>query len=146
MKNRKYLGQSLMAIIDDSDLFISQIIKFFEPLGYKIMAIPEPMQGMGYLVDQLPQLILLGTHLSTIDGYSVCQFLRSTSCFNKTPIILLTDENNPSEREYSKFVGANNIFCKYADFRELQSIIKEYIIPLSTTNHQCIISDYVISA
>lgn len=134
MKNNQYLGQVSIAIIDDQDSFVSQILDFFEGLEWKIRVFPEPMKAMRHLVVELPMVILISTHLSTIDGYSVCQFLRSTSCFEKTPIILLTDYKNSSEEEYSKFVSANYLFCKSQSLAQLQSLIESCIKPVSSQN------------
>ena len=125
MKSYNSLGQNLIAIIDDCELFISQVVTFLQ--DYPLMEITEAMRGMTKLMDYPPSLILLDTKMPTIDGYSVCKFLRSTSCLNKIPIILLTEFDHAYEREYASFVGANNIFCKNNDLTELKMMIDQYI-------------------
>ncbi|MGI0481536.1 response regulator [Geminocystis sp. CENA526] len=122
-----YMKQSLIAVIDDCSLFMSKLGGFLEKLDHKILGISEPMSGMGKLLDTQPQLIFLDTHMPTIDGYSVCKFLRSTSCFQETPIILLTEYDNHSEREYARFIKANDIFSKKSHFDHLNPIVNKYI-------------------
>jgi len=125
------MKQSLIAVIDDCSLFMSKLGGFLEQLDHKILGISEPMSGMGKLLDAKPELIFLDTHMPTIDGYSVCKFLRSTSYFQETPIILLTEYDNHSEREYASFIKANDIFSKKSNLNNLISIMEKYI-PTST--------------
>lgn len=124
--------QSVIAVIDDCSLFMSKVGKFLEELDHTILGIDEPMAGMGKLLDEKPKLILLDTQMPTIDGYSVCKFLRSTYCFKDVPIILLTEYDNKSEREYAKFIEANDIFCKKSHLDNLVTIVQNHI-PSSTT-------------
>lgn len=122
-----YMKQSLIAIIDDCSLFMSKLAGFLEELDHKILGISEPMSGMGKLLDAQPELIFLDTHMPTIDGYSVCRFLRSTSCFKDTPIVLLTEYDNNSEQEYASFINANEIFSKKSNLDNLTYIIEKYL-------------------
>lgn len=128
----QYVKQSVIAVIDDCSVFMSKVGQFLEELDHKILGIAEPMAGMGKLLDEQPKLILLDTQMPTIDGYSVCKFLRSTSCFKDVPIILLTEYDNKSEREYATFIKANDIFCKKSNLDNLVTIIQNQI-PSSTT-------------
>ncbi|WP_017296463.1 response regulator [Geminocystis herdmanii] len=128
----QYVKQSVIAVIDDCSLFMSKVGKFLEELDHRILGIDEPMAGMGKLLDEQPQLILLDTQMPTIDGYSVCKFLRSTSSFKDVPIILLTEYDNKSEREYATFIKANDIFCKKSHLDNLVTMIQNHI-PSSTT-------------
>lgn len=117
-----------IAAIDDCNIFIDRLMTVFEPLRYKVFGINEPLSGMGKLMDENPNLILLDTKLPTIDGYSVCKFLRATSSFKKTPIILLTElDDNKSEKEYANFIGANDVFCKKLDCEKLIPLINKHI-------------------
>lgn len=127
-----YVKQSVIAVIDDCSLFMSKVVGFLEQLDHKILGIAEPMAGMGQLLDQQPQLILLDTQMPTIDGYSVCKFLRSTSSFKNTPIVLFTEYDNKSEREYASFIQANDIFCKKSHLDNLARIVQNQI-PSSIT-------------
>lgn len=119
--------QSVIAIIDDCTQFISKVSEHLRELDHKILEIVEPMTGMGQLLNEQPQLILLDTQMPTIDGYSVCKFLRSTSEFKHTLIVLLTEYDNKSEREYAKFIEANDIFCKKSNLDNLKTIVQNII-------------------
>lgn len=124
-----------IAIIDDNSKIINKLTKTLEDSGYRVIIINEPMAGMSKLMEEKPNLILLDTHMPTVDGYSVCKFLKTTPLFAKTPIVLLTDYENASESDYANFVGANDVIPKPVETQELISIV-ERLLPLSFNHHQ----------
>ncbi|MBL1210298.1 response regulator [Geminocystis sp. GBBB08] len=142
----EFTKQYLIAIIDDSALFQSKLGKFLEDSNYNIFGITEPISGMGKLIDQKPALILLDTKMPTVDGYSVCKFLRSTTCLNEIPIVLLTDNDNQSEREYASFIQANDIFCKESSLEKLTPIIQKYIPSVKTTENIYVLPEQLLYA
>jgi PleD family two-component response regulator len=116
-----------IVIIDNNPTFIDKFNTLLANKGYKIVVIKEPMSGMSRLMEEKPSLILLDTQMPTVDGYSVCKFLRTTPLFSKIPIVLLTRYNSASETDYAKFVGANDVLCKPIKYKELILTIKRLL-------------------
>ncbi len=126
-------ANNLVAIVDDDPEILAFLMENLEARGYQVLAIDEAMHGMSKLMELQPKLILLDTHMPTIDGYSVCKFLRTTPLFTETTIILLTNYDNNSEHEYASFVGANDLICKPINFNNLIAKVQEYL-PLSSSS------------
>ncbi|NES81599.1 MAG: response regulator [Moorea sp. SIO2B7] len=119
--------ERLIACIDDSPL-IAQILKaILEPVGYKILIIQEPMRGIAQLAEHQPELIFLDLIMPNVNGYNVCQFLRSTPMFKDTPIIVLTGENSRMNRNRAKLVGASNFLSKPPQNEQVLEMIEQYI-------------------
>jgi two-component system, chemotaxis family, response regulator PixG len=59
------------------------------------------------------------------DGYNVCNFLRNSSTFSKTPIIMLTSWDNPINRVRAKLVGVNDFLAKPFEAEQLLQLIKK---------------------
>jgi CheY-like chemotaxis protein len=126
---------NLVAIVDDDPEILAFLMENLEARGYQVLAIDEAMHGMSKLMELQPKLILLDTHMPTIDGYSVCKFLRTTSLFTETTIILLTNYDNNSEHEYASFVGANDLVCKPINLNNLIAKVEKYL-PLNSQQKQ----------
>ncbi|WP_017293073.1 response regulator [Geminocystis herdmanii] len=117
----------LIACIDDSPVVAHNIKKILTPAGYEILAIPEPMHGFSQLIQHQPSLILLDINMPNANGYSVCQFLRNSPVFEKTPIIILTGQDTNIDRARAKLVGATDFLAKPPDAKILLALIQKYL-------------------
>lgn len=118
---------ALIACIDDSPVVAHNIKKILTPAGYEILAIPEPMHGFSQLIQHQPSLILLDINMPNANGYSVCQFLRNSPVFEKTPIIILTGQDTNIDRARAKLVGATDFLAKPPDAKILLALIEKYL-------------------
>lgn len=120
-------GKALIACIDDSPVVVHNIKKLLTPVGYEILPIPEPMHGFSQLIEHKPDLILLDINMPNANGYSVCQFLRNSPIFEKTPIIILTGQDTNIDRARAKLVGATDFIGKPAEKKVLLAMIEKYL-------------------
>jgi two-component system, chemotaxis family, response regulator PixG len=132
--------QPLIACIEDSPVLAHALKKILMPAGYQVLIILEPMRGFSQLIEHKPELILLDLHLPNADGYSICKFLRETSVFKNTPIIILTARNTQIDRFRAKQVGATEFLGKPPQPKELLHVVQKYLAQsshiLTTDNGQ----------
>jgi chemotaxis family two-component system response regulator PixG len=132
--------QPLIACIEDSPVLAHALKKILLPAGYQVLMILEPMRGFSQLIEHKPDLILLDLHLPNADGYSICKFLRETSVFKNTPIIILTARNTQIDRFRAKQVGATEFLGKPPQPKELLHVVQKYLAQsshlLTTDNGQ----------
>ena len=114
----------IIACIDDSPVLAHSVKKILASVGYQSMIISEPMAGMGLLAKYRPNLILLDLLMPTVNGYSVCKFLRETSLFKTTPIIILTSKDTIVDRTRAKLAGATGFLTKPPEPKELLQVIR----------------------
>jgi two-component system, chemotaxis family, response regulator PixG len=119
--------QPLIACIEDSPVLAHSLKKILMPAGYQVLIIHEPMRGFSQLIEHKPDLILLDLHLPNADGYSICKFLRETSVFKTTPIIILTARNTQIDRFRAKQVGATEFLGKPPQPKELLHMVQQYL-------------------
>lgn len=119
--------QPLIACIDDSPVLAYTLRKILIPAGYQMLSIPEPMRDFSQLIEYKPDLILLDLLLPNADGYSICKFLRDTPTFRNTPIIFLTERNNPVDRAHAMLVGATEFLGKPPQPEDLLQTVQKYI-------------------
>ena len=126
-------GQTI-ACIDDSPLvgdFLEQILK---PLGYKILKIQDPFQGLPELEKHKPALIFLDLVMPKVNGYNVCYFLRKTTMFQETPIVFLTMQDTIVDRTRAKLTGANDFLSKSSPPEKVVQVVEKYVNSTSVAN------------
>jgi two-component system, chemotaxis family, response regulator PixG len=69
--------------------------------------------------------------MPTVNGYSVCKFLRETNFFKTTPIIILTSKDTIVDRTRAKLAGATDFLSKPPETQELLQVIRQYITDIS---------------
>ena len=119
--------QPTIACIEDSPVIIHTLRRILVPAGYRMISIPEPMRGFTQLIEFKPDLILLDLLLPNADGYSICNFLRHTPVFAKTPIIILTGQNTLLDRSQAISNGASGFLVKPPQEAELLQIVGKFL-------------------
>jgi two-component system, chemotaxis family, response regulator PixG len=119
--------QFAIACIDDSPLMGRFLKEVLPPAGYRLLYVEDPIQGIGLLAKYKPDLILLDLVMPDTDGYNVCNFLRNSSTFRKTPIIMLTSWDNTINRFRAKLAGINDFLAKPFEAEQLLELIKKYL-------------------
>jgi two-component system, chemotaxis family, response regulator PixG len=120
----------LIACIDDSPVLGHSVKKILASVGYQSMIIREPMTGIGLLAKHRPNLIILDLLMPTVNGYSVCKFLRETSLFKTTPIIILTARDTIVDRTRAKLAGATDFLTKPPEPQELLQVVRQHLIDI----------------
>ncbi len=106
------IPRKLIACIDDSALVISVLKSILEPNGYDVLEITDPLKGIAQLLDHKPDLILLDLVMPSTNGYELCNFLRKTTVFQHTPIVMLTSKDKVVDRMRAKQVGSSDFLSK----------------------------------
>ena len=119
--------QPIIACIDDSPVITHTLRRILVPAGYQMISIQEPMRGFAQLIEYKPDLILLDLLLPNADGYSICNFLRNTPVFAKTPMIILTAQNTLVDRARAISNGASGFLGKPPQPDELLQIVRKYV-------------------
>lgn len=119
--------QFAIACIDDSPLIGRYLKEILPPAGYRLLYVEDPIQGIGLLAKYKPDLILLDLVMPDTDGYNVCNFLRHSSIFRKTPIIMLTSWDNTINRVRAKLVGVSDFLAKPFTAEQLLQLIKKHL-------------------
>ncbi len=119
--------QPLIACIDDSPMVGEVLAKILRPAGYRLLAIQEPMAGLGKLVQQRPDFIFIDLIMPETDGYNLCNFLRKSQLFAKTPIFILTGQDGLLDRTCAKFAGASGFLSKPPDPQLVLNTVRKHL-------------------
>lgn len=105
-----------ITVIDDDSKLLNLLSEYLEKNGFKCSLFESPIEGMKYLKNNIPDLIILDVMLPEIDGFEVCKRIRQTQ---ETPIIMLTARGDVMDKIIGLELGADDYLAKPFEPREL---------------------------
>ena len=117
----------LIACIDDSVMISHMMEQIITMAGYRFLAINDPLDAVGILINRQPDLIFLDIVMPKISGYDLCAQLRKYPEFAETPIVFLTSNSGIVDRIRAKIAGSSDFMRKTVDADELLQKISEYL-------------------
>jgi chemotaxis family two-component system response regulator PixG len=107
-------AQPLIVCVDDSPLICRILGEMLSSVGYRFIAVNDPLKAIGVISATRPDLILLDLMMPDTDGYEICGKLRKLSVFRHTPILILTSSDGLFDRVKAKIVGSTGFLSKAA--------------------------------
>ena len=108
--------------IEDDELIVRQLVPKLTHQNYTVDCATDGQTGLEQAETLLYDLILLDVTLPKIDGISICRRLRSQGI--KTPILLLTAQDNSTNKVMGLDAGADDYLTKPFDWQELLARIR----------------------
>ncbi|MBN1579374.1 MAG: response regulator [Anaerolineae bacterium] len=122
------MSQGHVLIVDD-DLDLSNILRdFFDAQGYRASVASKGSEALEMCRRDLPHIVILEVDLPDIDGYQICQRLKSSLRTSHIPIIFLSYKDDRADRITGLKLGADDYITKPFDieylFFRVQNAIK----------------------
>jgi DNA-binding response OmpR family regulator len=93
--------------------------------GYEVHTVDDGERAVQAAKELRPDLILLDIMMPKMDGYEVCQRIRSDSLLKDVSIIMLTAKGREVEREKGLALGADHYITKPFSTRQVVMKVKE---------------------
>ena len=111
-------------VVDDESDFI-QLMKYnLENQGFDILTAGDGVQALNVARRELPDVVLMDLMLPDIDGFSVCEILRSQPSTSKVPIIVVSALDGEYVRSRGIQAGVACCFKKPVDMKVLSESIR----------------------
>jgi len=110
---------AIILVVDDSFLSAELVQAYLERAGYQVLLAYDGDQALAQVQSTPPDLIILDVMMPTLDGFAVCQRLKSDRLTWFIPIILLTALNQPGDRVRGFEAGADDFLSKPFNREEL---------------------------
>lgn len=118
-----------IACIDDSPIVLNEIERFLRKnSSYLLTKIEDPIKASSIIFRLKPDLILMDITMPGINGYKLCQLLRDSSTFKKTPIIMVTGNKGLVDKVRAQLVGATDYLTKPFTETELLELVSKYLV------------------
>ncbi|HHU76348.1 MAG TPA: response regulator [Firmicutes bacterium] len=114
-------------LVEDEKNIILGVKTCLEVANYDVLVVEDGEEAIETAIREKPDLILLDLMLPKLDGYAVCQDLKSREGTNNIPIVVLTAKVEEESRKRAMEVGADSYMTKPFRPEELWQEIKKFI-------------------
>ncbi|MEW6184312.1 MAG: diguanylate cyclase [Thermodesulfobacteriota bacterium] len=118
---------SKILIIDDSRLITQFGKSILSGKGHEVLTADSGESGLELAFAAEPDLILLDVILPEMDGYGVCEKIKSTEQSRDIPVIMLTSKAEPADKIKGLELGAVDYVTKPFDAGELIARVNTHL-------------------
>lgn len=113
-------------IIDDDPRNIFALALTLKTKGYRCLSATNAADGLKLLKDEQIGLVLLDMMMPDLDGYHTIAIIKKDDRNAQLPIIAVTAQAMPGDREKCLAVGANDYISKPIDVDALLGLLRKY--------------------
>jgi DNA-binding response OmpR family regulator len=110
-------------IVDDDAMMAQTLADMVELFDWKTTIVHGPRHAMHAIQNDPPALILLDLNMPGVDGMEVCRFIKRDPVAEKTMVVFVTAEDDPSIQQKAREAGAADYLVKPVDVDRLESIL-----------------------
>ncbi len=102
------MGQYRCLVVEDSATMRSMLAESLAPItGKEVGEAENGLAGIRALATQQFDLVLTDVNMPVMDGLKLVRHVRGDPRHAKTPIVIITTENAPHDRDRAMALGAN---------------------------------------
>lgn len=114
-------------VVDDSQPILELASTMLKLLGYEPIRACNGVEALKALAQEKPDLALLDVILPDMDGFKICQHIRSNPSMAKMPIFMVSAKKTSEDIERGEKAGADEYVTKPFRSAEMARLIKTYI-------------------
>ncbi len=123
----KQVKKAKVLVVEDSHTQAIQLKSLLEENGYEVSVAYDGAEGLSFLKEEKPDLVVSDIVMPEMDGYELCKKIKEDDDFIGIPVLLLTQLNEPEDIIKGLECGADNFVTKPYDAKLLLSQI-EYVL------------------
>lgn len=128
------IKRSKKIVLAEGEAVITEILpQFLKPAGYEVITTADGQDALKIIKRELPDLIILDSDLTRIDGLALCKILKSDFLTSYIPIILLIDQKQIRKKVLEIKEGIDDYIFKPPDPIDLQIRLE---MALRRSDHQ----------
>ncbi len=120
------LKKKILFAEDETDL-VKTVSFRLTAVGYEVIKAYDGQKALELARTQNPDLIILDLMLPEMDGYKVCELLKTDSRYSSIPILIFTARTQEKDRRLGQKAGADAYITKPFDSAVLLAKIEELL-------------------
>ena len=128
-------ARKLILIVEDSFVQAGLLRRVLEQPAFEVVLASHGVEALELLTQRLPALIISDVVMPVMDGYTLCQKLKSTPQYRQVPFMLLTALSHPADIFKGLESGADFYSLKPYDAEKLRervvSILNDHQISVA---------------
>jgi CheY-like chemotaxis protein len=110
-------------LLADDSVTIQKVVNLtFADEGMEVNSVGDGDSAVEKLEELMPDIVLADVHMPGLNGYQVCEHIKTSSQFGHIPVILLVGSFEPFDEDEARRVGADDYLTKpFQSIRQLVS-------------------------
>jgi len=126
-KKETSIAKKRILIVEDQTPIVNMLKMRLEAHNYEVITAGDGQEGLERARKENPSLIILDVMLPKLNGFKVCQLLKTDPKYNPIPIIIASGRTPQEIRKVSQEVGADAYVPKPFEAEVLLSKMKELL-------------------
>ncbi len=118
---------SRILIVEDNPLNRALLLAVLKPEGFDLLVAEDGLTGVEVAQREQPDLILMDSMLPVLSGYEATRRLKDQAATQHIPIIAITSNTAPAERERALDAGCDGYIAKPIDTRALPHQVRLFL-------------------
>ena len=111
-------------IVDDDPYILLSLEFLMKKGGHEVMIARNGTEALDFINNNKPTLVLLDIMMPDVDGYSICEYVKTTDSLKDIIIVFLSAKTQESDIEKGYKLGAAKYISKPFSTRELVKEVK----------------------
>jgi DNA-binding response OmpR family regulator len=116
-------------VVDDEPNIVMSLRFLMEREGFQVEVASTGQAAVAALDREPADLVLLDIMMPELDGFEVCQRIRSNPAWRATKVVMLTAKGRDVERDKGLALGADDYVTKPFSTRDLVAKVKQMLAP-----------------
>lgn len=116
----------MLLIVDDQSSNVRLLYEIFKK-DYEVCTASSGKEALAFCQGRQPDLILLDVVMPGLDGYTVCQRLKSDALTKNIPVIFVTAKEDPMEATRGLEVGGVDFITKPFHVKVVQARVRTHL-------------------
>jgi DNA-binding response OmpR family regulator len=112
-------------VVDDEPMARTLLRLMLVRSGFEVLEAADGFEALAKVKEQLPDIMILDVMMPGIDGFAVCEALRSEDVSAELPIIMLSAKTDSNSQRKGMAVGATKYLTKPISQEELTKNVNE---------------------
>jgi two-component system aerobic respiration control protein ArcA len=115
-------------VVDDEEVMRNALKRILTAEGHKVHMAADGLEFSKAVEDMRFDLILLDVNLPWVDGYELCEILKSHPSFKRVPVVMVSARTTNEDIERGLSSGASDYVIKPFDVDALLKIINKHLL------------------
>jgi DNA-binding response OmpR family regulator len=116
-------------VVDDEQSLCLMLENFLSE-SYDVFSRNDGQEGLEWLEENIPDLIICDIQMPTMDGYQFLAKVRQRGYTKHTPVVMLSSTEESQERIKCYRLGAQDFLMKPFNPEELEELIRKNLNPI----------------
>lgn len=114
-------------VVDDEPNIVLSLEFLMKQAGFAVRTAADGEAALDSMRTAVPDLVLLDLNIPKIDGYQVCEAIRSNPDWKSVRVVMLTAKGRDIEREKGLAMGADDYVTKPFATQEVVHKVRELL-------------------